>query len=49
MIRVVHAVEPNACVEVDLDAKLGTVTGAGAEPDRIFQTMVEAGYPAGGV
>lgn len=45
--RAVHAVEPNARVEVDLGAKLVTVTGAGVEPDRIVQDMVEVGYPAG--
>jgi copper chaperone len=45
--RAVHAVEPNARIEVDLGSKLVTVTGAGAKPDRIVQAMIEAGYPAG--
>lgn len=43
--RAVHAVEPNARIEVDLGAKLVTVTGADGQADRIVQAIVEAGYP----
>jgi copper chaperone len=45
--RAVQGVEPNARVEVDLDAKLVTVTGAEGRADRIVHALAEAGYPAG--
>lgn len=44
--RAVQAIEPNAGVEVDLGAKLVTVTGAAGPADRIARVIAEAGYPA---
>lgn len=44
--RAVHAVEPNACVEVDLGTKLVTVSGSGGSVDRIAQAITAAGFPA---
>lgn len=43
--RAVHAVEPNAGVEVDLGAKLVTVSGGGSA-DRIARAITAAGFPA---
>lgn len=44
--RAVQAIEPAARVEVDLGAKLVTVTGASAPAERIAQAIIAAGYPA---
>ncbi|KQO80506.1 heavy metal transporter [Methylobacterium sp. Leaf90] len=41
----VRSIEPNARVEVDLRAKLVTVSGAGGPAGRIAQAIVLAGYP----
>ena len=43
--RAVHAVAPDARVEVDLGAKLVTVSGGGPA-DRIAQAIAAAGFPA---
>ena len=45
--RAVQGVEPNAMVEVDLGAKLVTVSGAERHADRILQAMAKAGFPSG--
>ena len=44
--RAVQAIEPNAGVEVDLGAKLVTVSGTTGPADRIARAIAEAGYPA---
>lgn len=44
--RAVLGIEPNAEVEVDLGAKLVTVSGAVGPVDRVAQTITAAGYPA---
>lgn len=44
--RAVQAIEPNAGVEVDLGAKLVTVSGTTGSADRIARAIAEAGYPA---
>lgn len=44
--RAVLSIEPNARVEVDLGAKLVTVSGATVPDDRIAQAMANAGFPA---
>ena len=44
--RTVLGIEPNAQVEVDLEAKLVTVAGAAGPADRIAQAIAAAGYPA---
>ena len=44
--RAVLGIEPNARVEVDLGAKLVTVSGAAGPADRIAQAIATAGYPA---
>lgn len=44
--RAVQGIEPNAQVEVDLGAKLVTVSGAAGSADRIAQAISDAGYPA---
>ncbi|MEE7450931.1 heavy metal transporter [Methylobacterium radiotolerans] len=43
--RAVLGIEPNARIEVDLGAKLVTVSGAAGAPDRIAQAIAAAGYP----
>jgi copper chaperone len=44
--RAVQAIEPNARIEVDLGAKLVTVSGAFVPTDRIAQAIIGAGFPA---
>ncbi|MEE7490402.1 heavy-metal-associated domain-containing protein [Methylobacterium oryzae] len=44
--RAVQGVEPGASVEVDLGAKLVTVSGATGPADRIATAISAAGYPA---
>ena len=44
--RAVLAVEPCASVEVDLRAKLVTVSNAAGPADQIAQTITAAGYSA---
>ncbi|UHC19912.1 heavy-metal-associated domain-containing protein (plasmid) [Methylobacterium currus] len=44
--RAVQAVAPDARVEVDLGAKLVTVSGASVPADRLAQAIAVAGYPA---
>ena len=44
--RAIQAVAPNARVEVDLGAKLVTVSGDDNPADRIAQAIATAGYPA---
>lgn len=44
--RAVEAIEPVARVEVDVGAKLVTVSGATSPADRIAQAISNAGYPA---
>lgn len=44
--RVVLGIEPNARVDVDLQAKLVTVSGAVGPADRIAQAIDAAGFPA---
>ena len=44
--RAVQAIEPDARVEVDLGAKLVTVSGVSVPADRIAQAIAAAGYPA---
>ncbi|EHP91095.1 MULTISPECIES: heavy-metal-associated domain-containing protein [Methylobacteriaceae] len=44
--RAVQAIEPDAGVEVDLGAKLVTVSGVVVPADRIARAITEAGYPA---
>ncbi len=44
--RAVQAIEPNASVDVDLGAKLVTVSGTTVRDDRIAQAITAAGYPA---
>lgn len=44
--RAVLGIEPDAQVEVDLGAKLVTVSGAGGPADRIARAVTAAGYPA---
>lgn len=44
--RAVQAIEPDARVEVDLGAKLVTVSGAASSAERIAQAIIAAGYPA---
>jgi copper chaperone len=44
--RTVLSIEPNTRVEVDLEAKLVTVSGATGPADRIAQAISAAGYPA---
>ena len=46
LTRAVQSIEPNAGVDVDLGAKLVTVSGATGPADRIARAIVEAGYPA---
>jgi copper chaperone len=43
--RAVVGIEPDAQVEVDLGAKLVTVSGAAGSSDRIAQAIAAAGYP----
>jgi copper chaperone len=43
--RAVQAIEPNASVEVDLGAKLVTVSGAVGPSERIALAIGDAGYP----
>ena len=43
--RAVLAIEPVATVEVDLRAKLVTVSDAAGPADRIVQVIAAAGYP----
>lgn len=43
--RAVQAIEPDARVEVDLGAKLVTVSGATVPAARIAQAIAAAGYP----
>jgi copper chaperone len=47
--RAVQIIAPDAQVEVDLGAKLVTVSGATIPADRIAQAIAGAGYPAGPV
>ena len=42
----IAGIEPGALVEVDLGAKLVTVSGATGPADRIAVTIVAAGFPA---
>jgi copper chaperone len=44
--RAVQAAAPDARVEVDLGAKLVTVTGVSVPADRLAQAIAAAGYPA---
>ena len=44
--RAVQIIAPDARVEVDLGAKLVTVSGATIPADRIAQAIAAAGYPA---
>ncbi|MEE7478773.1 MULTISPECIES: heavy-metal-associated domain-containing protein [Methylobacterium] len=44
--RAVLGIEPNARVEVDLGAKLVTVSGAAGPAERIAQAIAAAGFPA---
>jgi copper chaperone len=44
--RAVHAIEPNASVEVELAAKLVTVSGGGGSFNRIAMAITAAGFPA---
>ncbi len=44
--RAVLGVAPNAQVEVDLEAKLVTVSGTSGPADRIAQAIIAAGFPA---
>ena len=44
--RAVLGIEPNARVEVDLGAKLVTVSGAAGPAERIAQAIIVAGFPA---
>ncbi|KMO32033.1 heavy metal transporter [Methylobacterium variabile] len=44
--RAVQTVEPNARVEVDLGAKLVSVSDTVGPADRIAQAIAAAGYPA---
>ncbi len=44
--RAVQAIEPDARVEVDLGAKLVTVSGTTGPAERIARAIAEAGYPA---
>lgn len=44
--RAVQGIEPNAAVEIDLGAKLVTVSGATGSADRIAEAIEGAGYPA---
>lgn len=44
--RAVQGIEPNARVEVDLGAKLVTVSGATLPDDLIAQAIANAGFPA---
>ena len=46
VIRAVLGIEPNARVEVDLGAKLVTVSGAAGPVGRIAAAVEAAGYPA---
>ena len=45
--RAVQGVEPNARIDVDLGAKLVTVSGAAGPADRIARAIGDAGYLAG--
>ena len=45
VIRAVLGIELNARVEVDLGARLVTVSGAAGPADRIAQAIAAAGYP----
>jgi copper chaperone len=44
--RAVVGIEPDAQVEVDLAAKLVTVSGAAGPAGRIAQAIAAAGFPA---
>lgn len=44
--RAVLGIEPNATVDVDLQAKLVTVSGAAGPADQITQAINAAGFPA---
>lgn len=44
--RAIAGIEPGALVEVDLGAKLVTVSGAVGPADRIALAVTAAGYPA---
>ncbi|MEE7465017.1 heavy metal transporter [Methylobacterium fujisawaense] len=44
--RAVHGIEPDARVEVDLGAKLVTVSDAAGPAGSIAQAIAAAGYPA---
>ena len=44
--RAVLGIEPNARVEVDLGAKLVTVSDAAGPADRIARAISAAGFPA---
>ncbi|AWN36628.1 MULTISPECIES: heavy-metal-associated domain-containing protein [Methylobacterium] len=44
--RAVQAVEPNARIDVDLGAKIVTVSGVAGPVDQIAQAIAAAGYPA---
>ncbi|OHV15265.1 heavy metal transporter [Methylorubrum extorquens] len=44
--RAVHGIEPDARVEVDLGAKLVTVSGAAGPGERIAQAIAAVGFPA---
>jgi copper chaperone len=44
--RAVLGVEPEARVNIDLGARLVTVSGAGGPAERIAQAITAAGYPA---
>ena len=44
--RAVLGVEPEARVDIDLGAKLVTVSGAGGPAERIARAITAAGYPA---
>lgn len=44
--RAVLGIEPNARVEVDLGAKLVTVSAAAGPADRIARAIANAGFPA---
>lgn len=43
--RAVQGLAPNAKIEVDLGAKLVTVSGAEVPAERIARAIAEAGYP----
>lgn len=46
MTRAVLGIEPGARVDVDLGAKLVTVSDAAGPADRIAEAIVAAGFPA---